>query len=117
MGVNMKELMEQVQLFGPLFDTLASSMTHLVSAVISLMVAGVLALCYQWHRNKKSTKAHLLAEKRWQAMMKRDHEAKLPPVEVKIYDSVDAMMKLDPCDSFIARRLGKLEQAREDGLL
>lgn len=117
MGVNMNEILEQVQAFGPIFDGLSGSMEHIITGVLSLMIAGILAMCYQAHQNRKSAKAHALQEKRWQAMMARDAEAKLPPVEVKIYDSVDDMMNIDPCDSFIARKLGQLEQAREDGRL
>ena len=50
-------------------------------------------------------------------MQKRDEQAKLPLIQVKEYDSVTQFLEMDPADTFIARKLGMLEQAQKDGLL
>ncbi len=120
MGVNMNEIETLVtSAKGYIYDMdlLYVSVEQLFIAVALLFVVGILAACYQVRRNRLSRLAHIQAQKRWVAMQKRDQDARLPVIQVEEYDSVTQFLEMDPADTFIARKLGMLEQAQKDGLL
>lgn len=119
MGVEMNELEYVLTAAKGIIDPvlLAASIEHLFIAVASILVAGTLALCYQARQNRLNRLAHITAQKRWKAMNKRDEVVGLPLIEVKEYDSVTQFLEMDPADTFIARKLGMLEQAQRDGLV
>lgn len=79
-------------------DKFASSLEHVIIACVCMLIAGVLACCYQWMKNRQTKNYAHLCDQRWDAMVRTHEEAGLPIPVVREYSSVEELVHYEDVD-------------------
>lgn len=93
------------------FDKFASSLENMITALVCIIIAGVLAATYQWIRNREAKKTAHLCDRRWEALKETHEIAGIPIPVVREYDSPNQLMLNEPVDDRTRDMLVAIQEA------
>lgn len=93
------------------FDKFASSLENVIIASTCFIIAGVLAMGYQWFKNRETKNYAHLCDRRWQALKETHVEAGIPIPVVREYDSPAHLLSSEPVDERTREMLAAIQNA------
>ncbi len=93
------------------FEKFASSLENMITAVTCIIIAGVLAMGYQWLKNREAKKIAHLCDRRWEALKETHEIAGIPIPVVREYDSAKDLMLNERVDERTRDMLVAIQEA------
>lgn len=93
------------------FEKFASSLENMITAVTCIIIAGVLAMGYQWLKNREAKKTAHLCDRRWEALKEVHEAAGIPIPVVREYDSPKQLLMNEHVDERTREMLVAIENA------
>ncbi len=92
-------------------EKFASSLENVIIASICIIIAGVLAMGYQWMKNRETKSYAHLCDRRWEALKEVHEEAGIPIPVVREYDSPKHLMMNERVDERTREMLTAIQTA------